>query len=87
MLYRALLSFTTKNYDVRKNQVLDSDFTTADEIQELLTAGYIQVDDGSIKITVNGQYDVEDFEIAKVDVEGSSAEVNALIDEINGEVI
>lgn len=87
MLYRALISFTTKGYDVRKNQVLEEDFTTPEEIQELLDIGYIQVDDGSIKITENGQYNVEDFEIAKVDVEGTPEEVNQLIDTINGEVI
>lgn len=86
-MYRALTSFTTKNYDVRKKEILEDDFTTPEEIQDLLNAGYIEVDDGSIKITANGQYSVEGYDIAKVDVEGTPEEVNALIDEINGEVI
>lgn len=86
-MYRALTSFTTKDYDVRKKQILEDDFTTQDEIQDLINAGYIEVDDGAIKITANGQYSVEGYDIAKVDVEGSSEEVNTLIDEINGEVI
>ena len=86
-MYRALESFTTKDYDVKRKQILEEDFTTEDEIQELLNIGYIEVFDGSIEITENGQYNVEDYDIADVNVEGSSEEVNNLIDEINGEVI
>ena len=87
-MYRALESFATKNYDVKRKQLLEDDFTTAEEIQDLLNAGYIEVDTGAIKITENGQYNVEDYDLAKVNVEGgSSAEVDALVDEINGEVI
>ena len=87
-MYRALESFATKNYDVKRKQLLEDDFTTAEEIQDLLNAGYIEVDTGAIKITENGQYNVEDYDLAKVNVEGgSSAEVDGLIDEINGEVI
>ena len=86
-MYRALESFTTKTYDVKRYEILEEDFTTEDEIQELLNIGYIEVYDGSIEITENGQYNVEDYDIADVNVEGSSEEVNALIDEINGEVI
>ena len=85
-MYRALTSFTTKDFDVRKKQILDADFTTADEIQDLIDAGYIEVDTGAIKIVYNGQYDLEGYDIAKVNVE-SSPEVDALVDEINGEVI
>ena len=90
MLYRALESFTTKNYDVKRKQLLEENFTTQDEIDEFLAIGYIEVDDGSIKITQNGQYNVEDYELAKVNVEGSSEELIAisnLVDVINGEVI
>lgn len=86
-MYRAIESFSTKNYDVRRMQLLAEDFTTEDEIQDLLNAGYIKIDDGSISITQNGEYDVETYQIADVNVEGSSAEVDALVDEINGEVI
>lgn len=86
-MYIALTSFTTKDYDVKKNQILQDDFTTAEEIQDLLNANYIKTFDKLIEITENGQYDVTDYEQADVNVEGSSEEVNALIDEINGEVI
>lgn len=86
-MYRALESFTTKNYDVKRKQILEENFTTQDEIEEFLNIGYIEVFDGSIEITQNGQYNVENYDIADVNVEGSSEEVNNLIDEINGEVI
>ena len=86
-MYRALESFTTKNYDVKRKQILAEDFTTPEEIQDLLNAGYIKVDDGSINITENGQYNVDSYDIAVVNVEGTSEEVNSLIDEITGEVI
>ena len=86
-MYRALESFTTSRYDVKRKQLLEDDFTTQDEIDEFLAIGYIEVDTGAIKITQNGQYNVEDYDLAKVDVEDSSEEVNELIDDINGEVI
>lgn len=86
-MYRAIESFSTKNYDVRRMQLLDEDFTTQEEIEDLLNAGYIKVDDGSISITTNGEYDVDSYQIADVNVQGSSEEVDALVDEINGEVI
>lgn len=91
-MYRALTSFVLNKdvyaeEDIRKGQILPSDFVSADVIQDLLNANYIVLFDGSIEITENGQYDVEDYDVADVNVEGSSAEVDALVDEINGEVI
>ena len=91
-MYRALKSFvmnknTYAEEDIRKGQILPSDFASEDVIQDLINAGHIVVFDGLIEITENGEYDVEDFDVADVNVEGSSEEVNALIDEINGEVI
>lgn len=86
-MYRALESFTTANYDVKRKQILADDFTTQEEIQDLLQAGYIKVDDGTIDITKNGQYNLEGYDMAVVNVEGTPAEVDNLIDTINGEVI
>lgn len=87
-MYRALESFTTGELNVKRKELLEDNFTTEDEIQDLLSVGYIEVDTGAIKITQNGQYNVEDYDLAKVDVVGgSSQEVDNLIDEINGEVI
>ena len=87
-MYIALESFSTKDYTVKRKELLEDDFTTQDEINEFLEIGYITVADGSLKITQNGQYNVEDYELVKVNVEGgSSEEVDNLIDEINGEVI
>ena len=67
-MYRAITSFTTKNYEVRKKQLLQDNFTSQDEIDEFLNIGYIQEYDGSLEITENGTYDVEDYETAEVDV-------------------
>ena len=86
-MYRALESFTTGELVIQRNELLEDNFTTEDEIQDLLNVGYIEVDDGAIKITQNGQYNVQPYDYAKVNVEGTSAEVNSLVDEINGEVI
>lgn len=69
-MYKALESFTTKNYDVRRGQILAEDFTTQDEITEFLNIGYIVEYDGSLEITENGTYDVKDYEQAIVDVSG-----------------
>jgi len=91
-MYIALTSFViNKNIyaeeDVRKGEILPSDFVSADVIQDLLNANYIKEFDGLLEITENGVYDVTDYEQVDVNVEGSSAEVDNLIDEINGEVI
>jgi hypothetical protein len=86
-MYRALTSFTTKDYDIRYKQILQDDFTTEDEITEFLNVGYIEVYDGSIDITENGIYDVEIYDTANVNVEGSTEEIDSLVDEINGEVV
>ena len=91
-MYRALTSFVMNKEvyaeeDIKKGQILPSDFVSADVIQDLLDANYIQVFDGLIEITENGEYDVEDYDVADVNVEGSSEEVDNLIDEINCEVI
>lgn len=67
-MYKATLSFTTKNYDVRKNQILADNFTTQDEIDEFLRIGYIVVYEDTLEITQNGLYDVDDYIQANVDV-------------------
>ena len=41
-MYKALISFTTKNYDIKLNQILPSDFDTQENIQNYLQAGYIR---------------------------------------------
>lgn len=91
-MYRALTSFTMNKdiyaeEDIKKGQILPSDFASEDVIQDLIDAGYIYLFDGLIEITENGDYEVDNFEVARVNVEGTPEEVNALIDEINGEVI
>lgn len=67
-MYRSTTSFTTNDYDVRYKQILEDDFTSEEQIQEFLRIGYIEVYDGTLEITENGQYDVEDYQIADVDV-------------------
>lgn len=67
-MYKATLSFTTKDYDVRKNQILAEDFTTQSEIDEYLSIGYIVEYDETLEITQNGLYDVKEYEQANVDV-------------------
>lgn len=42
-MYKALVSFTTKDYDIKQGQILPDDFTTATEIQDFLSNGYIRV--------------------------------------------
>lgn len=83
--YIALVSFTTETTQYQMGQLI----TLTDEvlIQDLLQANYIKLFDGALEITENGVYDVQEYDNVNVDVEGASEEVNALVDEINGEVI
>lgn len=69
-MYRAKESFTTKNYDVKRKQILQDNFTTQDEINEFLEIGYIEEYNGTMEITENGTYDVKDYESADVNVSG-----------------
>ena len=91
-MYRALKSFVMNKEDyaeedIRKGQILPSNFASEDIITDLLNAGHIVVFDGLIEITENGDYEVDEYDVARVNVEGTPEEVNALIDVINGEVI
>ena len=77
-MYKATLSFTTKNYDIRKNQIIDDSLIaeigiTEAEITEYLNIGYLVEYDGTLEITENGVYDVEDYQQADVDVAGGQA--------------
>lgn len=87
-MYKAKESFSNKNYDIRKNQLLQDDFTTEEEINEYLEVGYIEEYDGSLEITENGTYDVEDYLEADVDVttgrltEEEYSEANDDVDDI-----
>lgn len=77
-MYKALTSFAMnkKDYeemDIRKGEVLLSDFASEEIINDLLEAGYIEEYDGSISITENGTYDVTDYDSADVNVSGGSA--------------
>lgn len=74
--YRATISFTLGYRDVRYKEILPSDFDTQEVIQDLLNAGYIEEYDGSLEITENGIYDVEDYETADVNV-SSGGDKNA----------
>ena len=52
-MYKALISFTTKDYDVKLGQILASDFDTQDKIQDFLDAKYIKVYAGDEGIQSN----------------------------------
>ena len=75
-MYRALESFTTKNYNVKRKQLLEDDFTTQEEIQEFLNIGYIEEYDSSLEITENGIYDVKNYETADVNVSSGGGDYN-----------
>lgn len=75
-MYKATTSFTTKNYDIRKNQKLADDFTTQEEIADFLNAGYIVEYDGSLEVVENGIYDVKDYETADVNVAGGGSGID-----------
>lgn len=83
--YICLTSFTTETTQYQLGQVIE--LTDEALIQDLIDAEYIKVFDGTLEITENGVYSTEGYENVDVNVEGSSAEVDALVDEINGEVI
>lgn len=71
--YRATTSFVLNkevyaDEDVKKGEILTSDFVSEDVIADLLQAGYIEEYDGTLEITENGIYGVEDYENVDVDV-------------------
>lgn len=84
-VYVALVSFTTETTQYQMGQLIE--ITDEALIQDLINAGYIKLFDGALEITENGAYSVEGYDNVNVNVEGSSEEVDALIDDINGEVI
>lgn len=67
-MYKAKESFCTKNYDVRRAEILAEDFTNQNEITGFLNIGYIEEYDGSLDITENGTYDVTEYEQVVVNV-------------------
>lgn len=74
-MYKATTSFVlNKNeyekVDIKKGEILSENFASEDVINDLLQAKYIEVYDGSISITENGVYDVEEYETADVNVSG-----------------
>lgn len=65
-MYIALTSFATKDYDIRRKQILEDDFTSQDEITELLRIGYIEVYVPSQKIdTSDATSKADDIVIGK----------------------
>lgn len=84
-LYKCLVSFTTETTQYQLGQIIE--LTDEALIQDLINAKYIEVYDGALEIAENGIYEVEGYDSVDVNVEGSSEEVDALVDEINGEVI
>ena len=67
-MYKALKSFTTKDYNVKLNEILEDDFTNENEIEELLQIDYIKVYNPILEVTENGIYEVGDFQTIDVDV-------------------
>lgn len=76
-MYKVTISFAMDNLRTYKQgEILAEDFTTQDEITDLLQAGYIIEYDGSLEITENGTYDVSEYETAEVNVGGGGSDLS-----------
>ena len=82
-MYKVTISFAMDNLRTYKQgEILAEDFTTQDEITDLLQAGYIIEYDGSLEITENGTYDIREYETAEVNVGGGGGETSDVLTNI-----